>query len=172
MLENLGQILPTSARMYGDKTALVFKEGKFSFNDLFELSGRLANSLSWLGVQPGARVTLYSQNCWEWIVSYYAVARLGAVINPINVMLTPEEVLYVVKDCGAKIVLSSADKGQALLSIKGDSQLQEIILFSENVPKGARSFNEMLRHSRPEFGHVNVAAESLSTIGYTSGTTG
>ncbi len=172
MLENLGQVLPTSARMYGDKTALVFKGSKFSFHELCELSGRLANSLGGLGVQTGDRVTLYSQNCWEWIVSYYAVARLGGVINPINVMLTPEEVLYVVKDCGAKIVLSSADKGQALLSIKGDSPLQEVILFGDEIPKGARSFNEMLRQSRPEFDNVNVAAETLSTIGYTSGTTG
>lgn len=172
MLENLGQVLPTGARRYGEKTALVFKGRNFSFNELCDLSGRLANALSGLGVQAGDRVTLCSQNCWEWIVSYYAVVRLGAVINPINVMLTPEEVLYVVQDCGAKIILSSADKGQALLAIKGDSPLREIILFGDEVPAGARSFNELLKQSRPEFDNVSVASDGLSTIGYTSGTTG
>ncbi len=40
----------------------------------------------------------------------YAVLRLGAVINPINVMLTPEEVVFVTKDCGAKVLLASADQ--------------------------------------------------------------
>ena len=98
MLENLGQVLPVAAQKYGDKTALVIDGRSFSFNDLNHLSGRLANGLRDLGIAAGDRVTLYSQNCWEWIVSYYAIARLGAVVNPINVMLTPEEVLYVVND--------------------------------------------------------------------------
>ncbi|HWP42375.1 MAG TPA: long-chain-fatty-acid--CoA ligase [Blastocatellia bacterium] len=172
MLNNLGQVLPVGAQRYGDKTALIYKGREFSFRELSDLSGRLANALRGLGVEAGDRVTLYSQNCWEWIVSYYAVARLGAVINPINVMLTPEEVLYVVKDCGARLVLSSADKGPALLDMKGDSPLKEVILFADTVPAGARSFNELIRQSRAEFDDVSVSPESLSTIGYTSGTTG
>jgi long-chain acyl-CoA synthetase len=102
MLENLGQVLPVAAQTYGDKTALVIGGRSFSFNDLNDLSGRLANGLHELGIAAGDRVTLYAQNCWEWIVSYYAIARLGAVVNPINVMLTPEEALYMVKDCGAR----------------------------------------------------------------------
>lgn len=63
----------------------------FSFNDLNHLSGRLASGLRGLGIAAGNQVTLYSENCWEWIVSYYAIARLGAIVNPINVMLTPSE---------------------------------------------------------------------------------
>ncbi len=172
MLENLGQVLPVGAQQYGDKTALILEGREFSFNELSELSGRIANGLRGVGVGPGDRVTLCSQNCWEWIVSYYAIARVGAVINPINVMLTPEEVLFVVKDCGAKALLSSQDKGKALLAIKGDSPLEEIILFGEEVPSGASSFNELLGANPSEFDDVEVEAETLSTIGYTSGTTG
>jgi hypothetical protein len=99
MLENLGQVLPVAARRYGAKTALVCGGRKFGFEELSDLSGRAANGLRGLGVRPGDRVTLYSQNRWEWIVGYYAISRLGAVINPINVMLTPEEVAFVVGDC-------------------------------------------------------------------------
>src|SRR5437867_7599023 len=105
MLENLGQVLPVAAQKYRNKIALVIGDRSFSFNALNELSGRLANGLRELGISAGDRVTLYSQNCWEWIVSYYAITRLGAVVNPINVMLTPEEVLYVVKDCVARALL-------------------------------------------------------------------
>jgi long-chain acyl-CoA synthetase len=172
MLNNLGQVLPVGARKYGDKAALITKGRAFSFKELSDLSGRLANGLRGLGVGPGDRVTLYSQNCWEWIVSYYATARVGGVVNPINVMLTPEEVLYVVKDCGAKVILSSADKGPALLDISGDSPLREVILFGDDVPTGARSFNGLIQQSRPEFDDASVLPDSLSTIGYTSGTTG
>lgn len=172
MLATLGQVLPVGAQKYSEKTALVCGGRSFSFAELHDLSSRLANGLRGLGVAPGDRVTLYSQNCWEWIVSYYAVAKLGAVINPINVMLTPEEVLFVIKDCGARAILASPDKGQALLDVKGGSPLQEIILFGDNVPTGARSFNSLLQHGKPQFDGSPVTADTLSTICYTSGTTG
>lgn len=172
MLENLGQVLPVAAQTYGDKTALVIGGRSFSFNDLNDLSGRLANGLHELGIAAGDRVTLYAQNCWEWIVSYYAIARLGAVVNPINVMLTPEEVLYVVKDCGARAILATQAKGKPLIDLKGDSPLEEIILFGDDMPIGTRSFNDLLEGSASVFDDVHSGPERLSTIGYTSGTTG
>lgn len=172
MLNSLAEVLPAGARRYGAKTALVCGDRSFSFAELCDLSGQLANSLRGLGVAAGDRVTLYSQNCWEWIVSYYAVSRVGAVINPINVMLTPEEVLFVVRDCGARVILASPDKGAALLDIKGDSTLQHVVLFGDDAPSGARSFADLLRQSKPQCDSVSITPESLSTIGYTSGTTG
>ena len=59
MLENLGQVLPAGARRYGGKTALVSGGREFSFDELNELSGRLANGLRDLGVAPatGCRST-------------------------------------------------------------------------------------------------------------------
>src|SRR4051794_312403 len=143
MLEHLGQVLPAGATQYGDKTALIFKGRQFSYNELHDLSGRLANGLQALGVEAGDRVTLYSQNCWEYIVSYFAIARLGAVINPINVMLTPQEVVFVVRDCGAKVILASQAKGSSLAQFKGDSPLNEIVLFGDDVDGGACSFNQL-----------------------------
>ncbi|MBI3951658.1 MAG: long-chain-fatty-acid--CoA ligase [Acidobacteria bacterium] len=172
MLDTLGQVLPRAAKKYGHKAALAVGDRSFSFIELNELSNRLANGLQKLGVTAGDRVTLYSQNGWQWIVSYYAIAKLGAVINPINVMLTPEEVLYVVKDCGAKAILASSDKGQALMTIKGASPLQDIILFGDETLAGAISFNMLLEENQSEFEDVSFDPHRLSTIGYTSGTTG
>jgi acyl-CoA synthetase (AMP-forming)/AMP-acid ligase II len=91
--------------------------------------------------------TLYAPNCWEWIVSYYAIARVGAVINPINVMLTSEEVCYVVEDCGATALLATADKGLPLLKSRPPG-LREIVLFGDDVAAGARSFNTLLQAAR------------------------
>lgn len=172
MLDNLGQVLPAAAAAYGAKTALIFKGREFSFSELNDLSGRLANGLRSLGVGQGDRVTLYAQNCWEYVVSYFAIARLGAVINPLNVMLTPEEVLFVVRDCGARVLLTSQAKGQALLDQGGDSPLDAIIMFGDEVPAAARSFNALLAAHGPAFDDVWSEPGSLSTIGYTSGTTG
>jgi len=172
MLTSLGEILPAAAVKHGEKTALVFKGESFSFRDLDDLSDRLARGLETLGIAAGDRVTLYSANCWEWIVSYYATLKIGAVINPINVMLTPEEVAFVAADCGAKAVLASKDKGEPILGLKNSSDVEEIIIFGDQVPDGARSFNELIASNEPDFEIHEVPADALSTICYTSGTTG
>jgi long-chain acyl-CoA synthetase len=172
MYAHLGEVMPCGADLYGDRVALVFNDEEFTYRRLEELTARLANALSGMGVGSGDRVTLYSQNCWEWIVSYYAVLRLGAVINPINVMLTPDEVVYVTKDCGAKALLASVDKGSPVVDRRDETPLDHIVLFGEDVPDGATSFDQLVADSSPDFAEIDIDPSSISTIGYTSGTTG
>ena len=169
MLDSLGEVLPQAARRFGDRTALVIEGRSFSFRELDDLSSALAASLVRLGVKPGDRVTLYAPNSWEWIVSYYGALKTGAVINPVNVMLTPAEIAYVTKDCGAKALIGSPDKVVAALAA-GVSGLTAIV-FGDGSVVGATPFSELIakRHS---FEPVAVRPEATSTIGYTSGTTG
>ena len=82
--------------------------------------------------KPGDRVTLYAPNSWEWIVSYYGVLKTGAVINPVNVMLTPAEIAYVTKDCGAKALIGSPEKVVAALAA-GVSGLTAIVFGDASV---------------------------------------
>ncbi|MCE2520106.1 MAG: long-chain-fatty-acid--CoA ligase [Alphaproteobacteria bacterium] len=177
MLETLGEVLPAAADQFGNKTALVAGDRRFSFTELNELSNRLANGLRGIGVEAGDRVTLYAPNSWEWVVSYHAIHKLGAVANPINVMLTPEEVGFVVKDCGAKALIASREKGVPVLTLRGDDgqggTLREVVLFGRGAPPtGARAFDELLAAGSADMQVARVPPDSLSTICYTSGTTG
>jgi len=90
MIESPAHILPLAAKIYGDKVALVTMDAQLSFIELESRSNQLANALVAMGIKPGDRVSLYSPNCWEWVVSYHSVLKTGAVVNPVNVMLTPE----------------------------------------------------------------------------------
>lgn len=171
-MQGLGSVLPGAAARFGDKTALVFEDRVLSFRDLDALSSRMANALVGLGVEPGDRVTLYAPNRWEWIVAYHGALKTGAVINPINVMLTPDEVKFVANDCGARVILSSADKGEALMAIKDATPIENVILFGDKAPAGARTLDGLLAQARDDFATVATDPASLSTIGYTSGTTG
>ncbi len=110
MIINLGQVLARSAARFGSKTALVVDEREISYSDLDQSTNRLANALVAFGVRPGDRVTLYAANSREWVVAYYAILKAGGIVNPINMMLTPSEVSYVVNDCGARVIVTSADK--------------------------------------------------------------
>ena len=116
MLGSLAEVLPSAAERFGDRSALIVADRSFSFTELDALSSALAASLVRLGVAPGDRVTLYAPNSWEWIVSYYGVLKTGAVINPVNVMLTPAEVVYVTRDCGAKALIGSPEKVEPALA--------------------------------------------------------
>ena len=89
MIVSIGHIPSVAAAQYGDKIALVCPERSLSFTELDQLSNRCANALVTLGVGSGDRVSLYSGNCWEWVVSYYGPLKVGAVINPIQVPRVP-----------------------------------------------------------------------------------
>src|ERR1700683_5055511 len=168
-LQSLAQVLPHAAQRFGRKTALIVDGRELSFRELDGLSNALAGSLVKLGIEPGDRVTLYSSNSWEWILSYCGVLKTGAVINPVNVMLTPAEVAYVTRDCGAKVLIGSADKVGPVLSA-GVTELKTIA-FGDVALSGTLPFSELI--SGPaEFDPVIVKTGTLSTIGYTSGTTG
>ncbi|MDH3615051.1 MAG: long-chain-fatty-acid--CoA ligase [Gammaproteobacteria bacterium] len=173
MINSIGDIPCAAAKRYGNKTALVLPERELSFNELEALVNRCANALVNLGVKPGDRVTLYSGNCWEWVVSYYGALKTGAVINPINVMLTPGEVEFVANDCGATVVIASHERALSIKGVKEKSEVRELIAFGdEALPDGILSFNEILAGSDENFEMGEIDPDSLSTIGYTSGTTG
>jgi long-chain acyl-CoA synthetase len=111
---DLGMILPRAARRFGAKPALIAGERVLTYQALDEMCARVAGGLHALGVRPGDRVSLYSPNRWEWVVAYHAALRAGAVVNPINVMLTPEEVTFVLNDCGAAAIFTSGDKAPVI----------------------------------------------------------
>jgi acyl-CoA synthetase (AMP-forming)/AMP-acid ligase II len=100
---------------------------------------------------------------------YYGALKTGAVINPVNVMLTPAEVAYVARDCGAKILIGSPEKiGPSLAA--GLTGLKAIVFGKTPVP-GTTAFNELVAKAAA-FEPIAVDPQALSTIGYTSGTTG
>ena len=172
MINHIGQIPAVAALKFSSKDALVFEGQTFSFNQINDLVERAAGGLSDLGIVQGDTVTLYAENSWEWIVSYYAIARLGAVINPVNTMLTPNEIEYVVKDCGAKAIIASPEKVDAIIHVKNVSDVKEIISFGADVANGAVSFDALIDANILPPKPMEIDPAALSTIGYTSGTTG
>ena len=74
MVNSVGEISRNGVDLYGDKTALIIEKKRFSFREIDQLACRIANGLQAAGVEAGDRVTLYSPNCWEWVVSYYGIA--------------------------------------------------------------------------------------------------
>ena len=145
-----------------------------SFGELDDLSSAFAGALRRGGIEDGDRVSIYSQNRWEWVVAYHGILKAGAVVNPINVMLTPEEVAFVLNDCGARAIITSGDKAAAIVGLREQAtRLETVVTFDDSddrdrvVPRRLVDERRAARRRSP-----CRSLESLSTIGYTSGTTG
>ncbi|MEJ2375353.1 MAG: AMP-binding protein [Pseudolabrys sp.] len=149
--------------MFGDRT--------FTFRDLERLTNRAANGLKALDVEKGDRVTLFAQNSPEWAISYAGIAKAGGVINPVNAMLTAEELSYVVKDCGTKALITTPDRAKAVLDLKTEGHLNEIVVIGAPLA-GTMSFDDLLAGQSEAIEAPGNSADDLSTICYTSGTTG
>jgi len=169
---DLGTILPRAARRFGSKTALVAPGRTLTYAELDELCDRVAGGLHDVGIRPGDRVSLYSPNRWEYVVAYHAALRAAAVVNPINVMLTPEEVAFVLNDCGAAAIFTSGDRAEVISGLtRSVPTLRRVISF-DAASAGVTGFGDLLAGPAAAPQVPRPAPADLSTIGYTSGTTG
>jgi long-chain acyl-CoA synthetase len=171
LTKTIDQILPDTARRLPDKAALIFGGRTLTYRQLEALTNQAANGLKGLGVKKGDRVTLFAQNSPEWMISYHAIAKAGGVLNPVNAMLTADELAYVVKDCGARVLITTPDRAKAVLHLKDEGTLNAIVVIGDPID-GTMSFSELLAGRADTIAPPGNTPDDLSTICYTSGTTG
>jgi len=101
----LGDLLHRTAARYPGKLALVDGDLRWSYAELDAAVRRTAGALATRGVGRGDRVALVSHNCWQFVVVSFALARLGAILVPVNFMLTADEIAYILDHSGASGVV-------------------------------------------------------------------
>ncbi|KRB75075.1 fatty-acid--CoA ligase [Nocardioides sp. Root190] len=172
-LDGLGQLLPRLAALRPDHVALITDTRSLTFAELDRESSRVARSLRDRGVDPGDRVSIFSQNRWEWIVAYHGALKAGAVVNPLNVMLTAEEVVFVLSDAGSSALLASGERLDAVGAALAEVASLRLVASFDDTVHAAEPFGDFLSlDDDPEFCPHPVEPEELACIAYTSGTTG
>ena len=162
----IGDLAYQAAKRWGEREAFAFPGDRtLSFADIDRLSGRFAGGLSERGVGVGDRVVLHLPNSWQWIVAYHAIARLGAVVVPANILLSPAEVAFITADAQARAIIVPSGRIEALPT----SGLLTIV--DDGVGDGAvLAFDALLEGTW--IAPAETPPDALFTIGYTSGTTG
>jgi fatty-acyl-CoA synthase len=97
----VGDLLRRTAKRYPDKLAVVAGERRFTFAEFDAAVNRTANALAARGLGKGDRMALLSHNCWQYAVLAFATAKLGVVLVPVNFMLGPSEIAYILGHSGA-----------------------------------------------------------------------
>jgi long-chain acyl-CoA synthetase len=172
----LCELMDVAARRFGHKPLVVALDRTVSFNEMRVLAQRVAMNLLAMGIWPGDRVTLWMENGWQWMAAYFGVLQMGAVVNPVNILLTTEEVAYIAGDCASKLVLTSAKDALLLAQRTGIPVISTCETSSTGREIGSRVFpfetllNECALDIEAPLSQIDPQA--IATIGYTSGTTG
>ena len=132
-----------------------------------------------LGLEPGARVALYLDKRVEAVVASFAAPAAGAVLVPVNPLLKPAQVGHILRDAGARVLVTSAARLAQLVPVLADcTDLLHVVLCDEAQPVGGQLPAGVALHAWPELlaGAPAAAPEPLDTdvavIFYTSGSTG
>jgi len=188
---NLAELFRDRTARFGDLTRWRQRYGREWRRATYRENQRLVNclmsGLDTLGMRPGDAVGILSGTRWEWIVADWAVIGLGGFTATLYATLTPDTILFILRDAGARFLfIDNAQQYEKVNKIRAQlPQLEKIVIFDENARALADpmviSFSDLLRLSaRTDTEADAFAAERARQIQpddcagvvYTSGTTG
>jgi long-chain acyl-CoA synthetase len=164
-MSNITVFLDNNALMYDRPAVVAPSEGlELTFRDLLTRMSRTARALEDQGIRKGDRVCIYLDSCSEYLISYFAVWRLGAVAVPANISLREDELLHLITDAGARILLHDAS-GAAVAEGAAIRSAGICSVLSINQVKATPAGEGVVPP-------VNCGLDDLIQLQYTAGTTG
>src|ERR1051326_3996183 len=194
----LGDVLARQAAQYPDKDALIYPELglRWSFAELEEKAQICARGLAALGIRKGERVALWSTNLPEWVVLFFGLAKIGAVMVTMNTLLRRHEVEYLLAQSEACTLILSRGfrdvdypeviyqivpelrrhKAEARLNFPKLPCLRHVVFLEEEAPAGMMTYKQIqdLGKAAPKdmLANITLNVHEVINIQYTSGTTG
>jgi long-chain acyl-CoA synthetase len=180
----LYQILQLAATTFPEKLATAFMGSHLTFREVRTQVDRLATSFARLGIGKGDRVGIMLPNCPQYLIAFFAIVRLGAIVTNINPIYTPREVEILAKDSGVRAIITLDQITPVVSSVKANTAIEHIITTSLQEysagaagaasPEGTLSFKSLIDGvNEIELPRVEIdAEEDVAVLQYTGGTTG
>ena len=169
----LGTILQISTSQYPEREALIFEDARATYSLFNERVNQRANALLQLGIKPQDHVATLASNCMELVETIYAVWRIGAVLVPLNMRLSPSELHYIIEHSDVTTLLFTQRFQETVDKIRPNFKIvQKIISFNTPPSPGYDDFEAITREQNTEAPQAEVLETDPATILYTSGTTG
>ncbi|MDF0498890.1 class I adenylate-forming enzyme family protein [Bradyrhizobium yuanmingense] len=173
----IAQLVSMRAQTHGSITAIdVFERGeRATYSEMDQLSNKYAHALRGVGVRKGDRIGVMLPNRIEFPILWFAIAKLGAVIVPINMRYTPREIEYVLSDTQAKFAIVDESAIAVFLDMEPwpqDLAKQRVILIGQPSDSRAICIDRLLKGVKDSHVKEDIQPEDLLNIQYTSGTTG
>ncbi|OPX66770.1 MAG: Acetyl-coenzyme A synthetase [Methanoregulaceae archaeon PtaB.Bin009] len=143
-----------------------------TYQDLLSQVQRLASALSGRGISKGDRVCIYLDSCPEYLVSYFAIWRTGAVAVPANIVLKEGELRYLLQDSGARgIICSSKGYPVARTAVSSCPSLN-LVVCTGDAPEGTVPWDLVMQEEPSTGSAAPCGFDDPCQLQYTSGTTG
>lgn len=157
-----------------DEAFIVYGSERYSFNETFEQSARVANLLvNSYGIKKGDRVAISMRNFPEWIFAFNAVTSIGAIAVAMNALWQTEEMEFGLKDCGAKVLFADQERLDRLAPVRSQLALSVIAVRPDKqLPEDITDLKNLVGSQAVDMPSVRVDAQDPATIFYTSGSTG
>ncbi|MCP4168901.1 MAG: long-chain fatty acid--CoA ligase [Chloroflexi bacterium] len=171
-------LLSKRANLTPEREALVYyglnQPELYTFADLNARSNRLANWMrNELGVQKGDRVSILAYNCVPYLDLFFGLAKLGAILAPLNWRLTANELTFIIDDCGPKALVCGPEFADLLAEMQPQIEVEHLISLDGAKIGGAWPYAESLACSSDvEPDRPALDTNDTHCILYTSGTTG
>ena len=178
MQVNIGQVLTKRAYINPDLEALydVAAGRRFSYEQLNARSNQVAHAIS-STVNKGDRVALLMMNSHEFLTAFFAIAKIGGVVVPLNWRLVPNELEFILKDSGTTVLFYGEEFLASVVELQSRGDKTDVAQWihvgsADTTPSFASEFNSLVDHQPGTEPAVSAFNDDLLYIMYTSGTTG
>src|ERR1700693_5623715 len=162
---------------------IVYRDiSRYTYRTLRQRIGRLATGLATLGVKPGDTVAVMDWDSHRYLECYFAVPMMGAVLQTVNIRLSPEQILYTLNHARADVVLCHNEFLPLLDAIKENLEtVKTFVLLSDgdapaeqrhSLVTFAAEYEDLLARSAQDFDFPDFDENTRATTFYTTGTTG
>ncbi len=169
---DVGQILTLTANKFPDRTAILFEEKRFNYQEFNGRVNQFAHFLLHLGLRKGEKVAALLFNSNQFAEVYFATAKTGGVFTPINFRFAPDEAQYVIHHSDARFFVFGDEFSDLVEKIRLKLNKVKFFISAGNPPSGAFDYESLLNKSSREEPDLALSEKDLCQLMYTSGTTG
>ncbi|CRK81974.1 class I adenylate-forming enzyme family protein [Neobacillus massiliamazoniensis] len=168
---NIGSLLTQTARKFPEKLAIECEGRSYSYRRFNEEVNKLAHGLLQRGVNKGDKLALMMKNSDHFVFSFFAAAKIGAVVVPINFRLTASEVQYILAQSDAALVICDKEFEKLIEDAILGTDVRFVVTVGEPETEWYYSYNGILSENKTE-PDIELSEQDDLEILYTSGTTG
>ncbi len=173
---NVNRFLKRTAKLYATKVAVIDQDMSYTYQEMSFRVDRLTRALKGQGIKPGDRVAWLSYNNHPLLEAYFGVVQFGAILVPLNIRLSPDDLVYIFSDCTPALLVFDSDfeeTARRLAAVVPDLKMVEIQI--EGSHPDYLDYESFLANAPSELGvsdYPETDENAVAEIFYTSGTTG
>ena len=160
--------------LFGKKIGVVCGERQFTYEQFGERCEKLASGLGKEGVQHGDRVAYLSFNNHQLLEGYYGVVQARAIVMPLNVRLSPLELVNILNHSGARMLIFENDFAPLVEQLKpACREIKRFVTINDQIPVADMTYEELIDKGHPERADIlGFDENAIAELFYTSGSTG